>query len=193
MRLVIETLFACALVAACGGSKTAEPSVKEPGAPSGSTIAAMKLTSTAFAAGQAIPSEHTCDGKDVSPPLAWDGVLAGTKRFALVVDDPDAPDPAAPKRVWVHWVVSLPPDAHALSAGASTALPSGAATGKNDWGNPAWGGPCPPIGRHRYFFKLYALDRAVDAAGLDKAGLIKAIDGHVLARGELIGTYQKQP
>ena len=122
----------------------------------------MQLTSTAFSAQQEIPSRHTCDGPDLSPPLAWSGVPAGTRSLALVVDDPDAPDPRAPKMTWVHWVViDLPAETTALPEGASGRLPAGAREGLNDWRRAAWGGLCPPIGRHRYFFKLYALDIAL--------------------------------
>jgi Raf kinase inhibitor-like YbhB/YbcL family protein len=111
----------------------------------------------------------------------------------LVLDDPDAPDPKAPKRVWVHWVVyNLPPDAKGLPENASRAgLPEGAASGVNDSKQAAYNGPCPPIGRHRYFHKLYALDIALPGKGLTKAGLEAAIKGHVLAQAELMGTYQK--
>jgi Raf kinase inhibitor-like YbhB/YbcL family protein len=188
MRIDVSVVVVAAF-AMTGGVRRAEAEMKEPSGISGKPAATIKLSSSAFTAGGAIPSVHTCEGPDTSPPLAWEGVPAGTKALALVVDDPDAPDPAAPKRVWVHWVVALPAGTATLAAGA---LPSGATVGKNDWGNAAWGGPCPPVGRHRYFFKLYAVDTAVDAGGRDKAALLKAIDGHVLGRGELIGTYQKQ-
>jgi Raf kinase inhibitor-like YbhB/YbcL family protein len=182
-------------VAALGcRSSAAEGSVKEPSAPGGRAPArTIVVTSPAFEAGAEIPTEHTCEGKDVSPPLAIAGVPAGARSLVLVVDDPDAPDPRAPKRTWVHWVVAgLPATTTALPAGASHHLPGGASHGKNDWGKAAWGGPCPPIGRHRYVFKVYALDEAMAATGKDKAALLKAMDGHVLARGELIGTYQKK-
>ena len=152
----------------------------------------FQLRSPAFASNGAIPSKYTCEGADVSPPLAWSGAPEGTKSFALVVDDPDAPDPAAPKRVWVHWVVfDLPATTTSLGAGA--ALPSGARAGRNDYGRDRWNGPCPPIGRHRYFHKLYALDVTIgDAGPLTKAALEKAMKGHVLEQAELIGTYQKK-
>ena len=118
--------------------------------------------------------------------IAWSGAPATTKSFAIVVDDPDAPDPAAPKRTWVHWVVVN------LPATAST-IPSDAVAGKNDFGKTTWGGPCPPIGRHRYFFKVYALDvEGLGKAGMTKAELLAAIKDHVIARGELVGTYEKQ-
>jgi Raf kinase inhibitor-like YbhB/YbcL family protein len=154
---------------------------------------ALTLTSSAFEPGGAIPSKYTCEGDDVSPPLAFAGVPAGTKSLALIVDDPDVPDPKAPKRVWVHWLVyNLPPDSQGLPENASgTGLPGGAVTGVNDWKRTSYGGPCPPIGRHRYFHKLYALDIALPAKPLTKPELEAAMKGHVLAQAELIGTYQK--
>src|SRR5574337_1662276 len=119
----------------------------------------MKLTSTAFAPGGEIPRRHTCEGEDLAPPLQWSGVPAQAASLALIVDDPDAPDPAAPKRTWVHWVLyDIAPTATGLPEGGLP-LPQGAREGLNDWHRTGWGGPCPPLGRHRYFFKLYALDR----------------------------------
>jgi Raf kinase inhibitor-like YbhB/YbcL family protein len=157
------------------------------------TAMALTLSSSAFGPGGKIPSKYTCEGDDVSPPLSFNGVPEGAKSLALVLDDPDAPDPKAPKRVWVHWVVyNLPPDAKGLPENASRAgLPEGAASGVNDSKQAAYNGPCPPIGRHRYFHKLYALDIALPGKGLTKAGLEAAIKGHVLAQAELMGTYQK--
>jgi len=153
----------------------------------------MKLTSPSFEVGGEIPRRHTCQGEDVSPELAWADVPAGAKTLALVVDDPDAPDPAAPKTTWVHWVVfDIPATATGLPEGAGAGLPAGGRAAKNDWGRAAWGGPCPPVGRHRYFFKLYALDVSVPAERVDtKAALEKAMQGHVLASAELMGTYAK--
>ena len=154
----------------------------------------FELTSPAFTSGGAIPRKYTCDGEDVSPPLAWSGAPAGTRSFALIVDDPDAPDPAAPKTVWVHWVLyDLPADATAVPEGIPPErLPRGTQGGVNDWKRTGWGGPCPPIGRHRYFHHLYALDaRLGDLGKPDKAALERAMRGHVLARAELIGTYQR--
>jgi Raf kinase inhibitor-like YbhB/YbcL family protein len=154
---------------------------------------ALTLTSSAFEPGAAIPSKYTCEGDDLSLPLAFAGVPAGTKSLALIVDDPDVPDPKAPKRVWVHWLVyNLPPDSQGLPENASGAgLPGSAVTGVNDWKRTSYGGPCPPIGRHRYFHKLYALDIALPAKPLTKPELEAAMKGHVLAQAELIGTYQK--
>ena len=152
------------------------------------------IRSPAFSDGEEVPVRHTCEGDDVSPPLEWTDPPKGTKSLALIVDDPDAPDPKAPRMTWVHWVVyRLPPAAGALPEGArESALPGEARFGLNDWKRAAYGGPCPPIGRHRYFHKLYALDVALDDLGAPtKAELEKAIEGHVLARAELVGTYRK--
>jgi Raf kinase inhibitor-like YbhB/YbcL family protein len=155
----------------------------------------MTITSTAFAPGAAMPALYTCEGKDISPPLAWSGAPAGTKSLALIVDDPDAPDPAAPKMTWVHWVLyDIAPTTHGLpDAVQASALPSGTRQGVNDWGRTGYGGPCPPVGRHRYFHKLYALDTVLpDLKRPNKAALEKAMNGHVLAQAALIGTYQKR-
>ncbi len=151
------------------------------------------LTSAAFTQQGAIPKKYTCEGTDVSPPLAWTGLPPGTKSLALVVDDPDAPDPAAPKTTWVHWVLyNLPPTADGLPEGASV-LPAGTQQGLNDWRRSGYGGPCPPIGRHRYFHKLYALDTVLPDLGRPtKAALEKAMQGHILGQAHLVGTYQKQ-
>jgi Raf kinase inhibitor-like YbhB/YbcL family protein len=157
-------------------------------------IMAISLTSPVFAHKGAIPRNYTCQGKDISPALKWSGLPNGTKSIALIVDDPDAPDPAAPKRTWVHWVLyNIPPDATSLPEGVTaTTLPAGAREGKNDWERTGYGGPCPPIGRHRYFHKLYALDVLLpDLKQPVKAQLLKAMEGHILEEAELIGTYQK--
>ncbi|CAN7600744.1 YbhB/YbcL family Raf kinase inhibitor-like protein [Cupriavidus necator] len=154
----------------------------------------FQLQSTAFAAGGEIPAEHTCEGADISPPLAWTGLPPRTASLALIVDDPDAPDPAAPKMTWVHWLLyNLPAHAESLPADIGKAgLPAGTRDGLNDWHRAGYGGPCPPIGRHRYFFKLYALNAALPDLGMpDKAALERAMRGHILATAELIGTYQK--
>lgn len=129
----------------------------------------------------------------MSPPLAWDGVPDGTRSLALILDDPDAPDPKAPKRVWVHWVLyNIPPNASGLAENADkTGLPPGTARGVTDARKAKYGGPCPPIGRHRYFHKLYALDIALPEKPLTKPELEAAMKGHVLAQAELIGTYKK--
>ncbi len=155
----------------------------------------MNLTSKAFSEGQEIPSAFTCQGKDVSPALAWEGAPAGTRSYVLIVDDPDAPDPDAPKMTWVHWVLyDIPADVSALpEAVASSALASGTREGTNDWRRTGYGGPCPPIGRHRYFFKLYALDTLLGDLGTGtKKDVERAMMGHVLAEAVLVGTYQKR-
>jgi len=154
---------------------------------------ALTLTSSAFKAGAPIPSLYTCEGKDISPPLAWEGAPAGTKSLALILDDPDAPDPKAPKRVWVHWVLyNVPPNANGLAENAdSGGLPAGTVRGLTDSKKAKYGGPRPPIGRHRYVHKLYALDTTIDLGRATKAELEAAMKGHVLAQAELIGTYQK--
>ena len=150
----------------------------------------LKLTSTAFEEGGMIPSQYTCDGQNVSPPLAWSGVPEGTKTLALIADDPDAP-----RGTWVHWVVyQIPATERGLpeNVPARETLDSGARQGKNDFKNTAYGGPCPPSGTHRYFFKLYALDSSLDLhPGATKDQLLKAAEGHVLAQGQLIGRYQR--
>ena len=149
----------------------------------------MKITSTAFADGAEIPRRHTKDGDDRSPPLTWSDVPAGTRSLALIVDDPDAPDPAAPKRTWVHWVlVDLPPDISGLTEGVDR--PPSGRVGMNDWKHDRWEGPQPPIGRHRYQFKLYALDRPLDQQRPTKADVMQAMHGHILAEAQLVGTYQ---
>ena len=159
----------------------------------GSAAMAMTLTSPAFKPNGQIPSKYTCEGDDISPPLAWNGVPDGTKSLVLIIDDPDAPDPKAPQRVWVHWVVyNIPPDAKSLSENASkTGLAQDTVIGLNDFKKTAYGGPCPPIGRHRYFHKLYALDSTLDLKGATKSQVEQAMKGHVLGNAELIGTYQK--
>jgi Raf kinase inhibitor-like YbhB/YbcL family protein len=153
----------------------------------------LTLSSSAFAAGGQIPDAYTCEGKDVSPPLAWSGAPSATRSFAFIVDDPDAPDPAAPKMTWVHWVLyDLPASASALPE-AVRPQSAGTREGLNDWKKTGYGGPCPPSGRHRYFFKLYALDAVLgDLQRPTKAALEKAMQGHVLAQATLIGTYQKR-
>lgn len=156
---------------------------------------ALMLISPSFTNHAEIPARHTCEGADVSPSLTWSGVPERARSLALIVDDPDAPDPAAPRRTWVHWVVyDLPATASGLREGARPADQwPGAHEGKNDWNRTAWGGPCPPIGRHRYFFKLYALDTVIpDQGALTKAELEKAMTGHVIEETELMGTYQKR-
>ncbi len=155
---------------------------------------ALALTSDVFENGKEIPALHTCEGKDVSPAIAWSGVPSGARSLALIMDDPDAPDPAAPKMVWVHWVLyNIPTSAPGLpQAVKPEALPAGTSQGRNDWGRTGYGGPCPPIGRHRYFFKLYALDSLLpDLNGPTKAQLEAAMQGHIVEQSTLMGTYQR--
>ena len=154
----------------------------------------MRLTSTAFSDGGAIPAIHTCDGDGTSPPLAWSDIPVGARSLVLIVDDPDAPDPQVPKTTWVHWVLyNISPQAGELpEAVSASALPTGTHEGMNDWHRTGYGGPCPPIGRHRYFHKLYALDVVLPDLGKPtKAVLEQAMQGHVLEQAQLIGTYQR--
>ena len=154
----------------------------------------LMLNSSAFDNGGEIPARYTCEGKDISPPLAWTGVPDAARSLVLIVDDPDAPDPKAPTRVWIHWVLyNLPPDLSALPEGVTAAtLPPGAAEGLNDWKRAGYGGPCPPIGRHRYFHRLYALDTVLEGMHTPtRAQVEAAMNGHVIAQAELLGTYQK--
>lgn len=181
-RLTLATLmFACSLILA-----TDQPYAEE--------TMTLTLTSTAFNHGQAIPSRYTCEGEDISPPLAWTDVPANTQSLVLIIDDPDAPDPKAPRMTWVHWVLyNISPDTSALAEGATTSsLPPGSQQGLNDWKRAGYGGPCPPIGRHRYFHKLYALDTVLHGLKTpSKAEIEDAMQGHVIAHTELIGTYEK--
>lgn len=154
----------------------------------------LTLTSPAFGPGGNIPPRHTCDDRDTSPELAWSGVPEAARSLVLIVDDPDAPDPAAPKMTWVHWLLyNLPADVHGLAENVAEAdLPTGTLQGINDWKRTGYGGPCPPIGRHRYFHKLYALDtRLPDLHQPTKAALEQAMQGHVLERAALMGYYQR--
>ena len=152
----------------------------------------LQLTSAAFSNDGEVPATYTCDGDDVSPPLAWSGAPAGTMSYVLIVDDPDAPDPRAPRMVWVHWIVyNLPVTVAGLDEGVRK-LPHGAMAGINDFRKTAYGGPCPPVGRHRYFLKLYALDTVLPDLGKpSKAQVEKAMSGHVLGEAQLMGTYQR--
>ena len=156
----------------------------------------LKLTSSAFGHEGGIPKLHTCQGNDVSPPLAWSGVPENAKSLVLIVDDPDAPDPAAPKMTWVHWVLyNIPPSATGLPQGVSpNELPDGTLEGVSDFQRTGYGGPCPPIGRHRYFHKLYALDTVLpNLKKPRKADVEKAMKGHIIEQAVLVGTYQKSP
>lgn len=150
----------------------------------------MQMTSTAFVEGGMIPAKYSCDGQDISPPLAWKDVPAGTKTMALIVDDPDAP-----RGTWVHWVVyNIPPDMMKLDEAVKPERESrdGIRQGNNDWPRIGYGGPCPPSGTHRYYFRLYALDTVLDLkAGSTKAQLLQAMKGHVLAEAHLMGKYKR--
>lgn len=160
----------------------------------GGVTISLTVASPAFSNNGEIPKRYTCDGEDISPALQWSGLPEGTKSVALIVDDPDAPDPAAPKMTWVHWVLyNIPPDASGLPEGVgSQDLPGGTKEGLNDWKRTGYGGPCPPIGRHRYFHKLYALDIVLPDLGKPtKKALEKAMEGHILSQAELVGTYQR--
>jgi Raf kinase inhibitor-like YbhB/YbcL family protein len=181
-------------VSGCGSgpSPTATPLPLAPSAPSAGDAESMpvELTSAAFAPGEPFPTRYTCDGDDVSPPLRWSAPPEGTQTLTLIVDDPDAP-----AGTWVHWVLfnlpagtrdlpeAIPPDAE---------LAGGARHGNNSWKRLGYGGPCPPGGTHRYFFKLFALDTALNLdAGASKDDLLRAMQGHVLVQTELMGTYTR--
>ncbi len=188
MRRLFALVLILSLVSACAR----EPG--QPGGPAGAAPATLTVTSPDFAQGEAIPGKYTCQGEDASPALQWSAPPPETKSLTLIADDPDAP-----LGTWVHWVVyNISPDALGLEAGASKAnaasfnLPPGALQGATSFKRSDYGGPCPPSGTHRYFFRLYALDIALDRPGLDKTGLLDAMQGHVLAVGELMGTYTKQ-
>lgn len=146
----------------------------------------FSIESTAFGHGAAIPELYTCEGRNITPPLSWKGVPAGTRALALLMDDPDAP-----VGDWVHWIVlDIPPESPGFSENG--VLPEGARQGRNSWGRNSWGGPCPPSGKHRYFFRLFALDAPTGLpAGATKQQLLTAVEGHVLARAELMGTYAR--
>ena len=150
----------------------------------------FELKSSAFVPNGNIPSQYTCEGDDISPPLAWNGVPEGTQSFALIVDDPDAPNPAAPRKTWVHWVIyNIPANVTSLAEGISD-LPD-TSQGLNDWEAQGWRGPCPPIGRHHYFFKLYALNATFSlTTPLTKPELEEAMNGHMLAEADLVGTFE---
>ncbi len=154
----------------------------------------FQLLSPSFANEHAIPRRYTSQGDDLSPALEWSDPPAGTKSFVLVVDDPDAPDPRAPKRTWVHWVLyGVPSDARALPEGAThESLPRGAVEGRNDWGERNWRGPAPPVGTHRYFFKLYALDKSLNLSeNATKQEVEAAMQGHIIAQAQLVGLSRK--
>lgn len=182
IRLILTVALLAGLLTACGADKP-----KFCGVPM-----SIQMTSTAFADGESIPAKYTCDGSDVSPPLTWTNAPAATKSFMLLADDPDAP-----AGTWVHWVVyNLPASAASLpeNVAKSQYIAGNACQGLNDFNRLGYGGPCPPAGKpHRYFFKLYALDVMPDLKpGRTKADALKAMEGRVLAQGQLMGTYQRQ-
>lgn len=152
----------------------------------------FRLTSSAFVENGEIPKRYTCEGEDVSPPLSWSGAPAETKSFAIIVDDPDAPDPLAPKTTWVHWVLfNIPPDIERLPEDLHK-LPQNSAEGRNDWKVLGYRGPCPPIGKHHYHHKIYALDTVLEAKKIaTKQDLEKSMQGHILAEAQLVALYQK--
>ncbi len=157
-------------------------------------LMSFKLTSSAFTEGGSIPPRYTCEGADISPPLDWSGAPEGTRSFVLFVDDPDAPDPAHPERTYVHWIVYNIPstETHLAENASADGLPDGTSVGNNDWGNAAYGGPCPPTGRHRYFFKLHALDTELNGlSNATKGEVERAMQPHVVAKTQLIATYEK--
>jgi len=171
-----------------------EKDSQKPTTKRGELAMTMTINSPAFPPNGEIPKRYTCDGEDISPALDWSGLPEGAKSMVLIVDDPDAPDPAAPKMTWVHWVLyNIPSEASGLAEGVrSEDLPKATKEGLNDWKRTGYGGPCPPIGRHRYFHKLYALDIVLPDLGKpNKKELEKAIEGNILAKAELVGTYQR--
>lgn len=179
------TLTGLSLAGCRTASNRSSTSLQPQTTPAGKT---MKLESSAFAANEMIPFLYTCDGQDISPPLSWDTPPIGTQSLALIVDDPDAPG-----QTFVHWVLyDILPETHQLpqAVAATPTLPGGGTQGKNDFGKLGYGGPCPPSGVHRYFFKLYALDRELGlSSGATKAQLEAAMDAHILGSAELIGRY----
>lgn len=154
----------------------------------------LQLTSPRFQDGETIPIAFTCEGEDKAPPLHWEEVPPGTRSLALLVEDPDAPDPKHPQRTWCHWILyNIPPGTRDLPEGAGPeTLPPGVREGLNDWGRPGYGGPCPPIGRHRYVYRLFALDTVLpDLGSPTRAQLLTAIQRHIVTETQLIGTYEK--
>ena len=186
-KVVALGLMITASIVACHSqSKPATP-VAETATPNKNEL---KLTSVAFQQGQPIPRQYTCDGINVSPPLEWSGVPKSARTIAIIADDPDAPS-----GTWVHWVLyNLPADNIGVveNVPSTETLKAGAFQGKNDFGKIGYGGPCPPSGTHRYFFKVYALDSDVPlTAGATKADLEKAMSGHIVLQGQLMGTYRR--
>ena len=193
-RLATLCLGGLILLVFCADGYASKHSADRGHPKKGDVTMTLTITSPAFSHDGEIPARFTCDGEDISPALEWSGMPEGAKSMVLIVDDPDAPDPAAPKMIWVHWVLyNLPTNAAGLPEGVKAAdLPEGTKEGLNDWKRSGYGGPCPPIGRHRYFHKLYALDVVLPDLGTPtKKEIEKAMEGHILADAELIGTYQR--
>jgi len=184
-NVVVLVIMPILLFCFCKGSEQADSEA------AGGEKMEIKITSSAFEDGGLIPAKYTCDGADISPPLQWETVPEGTKSIALIFDDPDAP-----MGTWVHWVIfGLPAETRELEENIppDETLPNGAKQGLSDFGRIGYGGPCPPSGTHRYFFKIYALDTELDlAAGARKRDLLKAMEGHILGQGQLIGKYKRQ-
>lgn len=183
--LVIMTVLT---ITACGCERQKEPGkVRE----ERSQDMAISVSSSAFQEGGMIPAKYTCDGQDISPPLKWAGEPEGTRSIALISDDPDAP-----MRTWVHWVVwNIPPSVHELAENVwpDPELPDGSRQGITDFNRPGYGGPCPPSGVHRYYFKVYAMDTKLNLpSSTRKADLLKAMKGHILAEGQLMGKYSRR-
>jgi Raf kinase inhibitor-like YbhB/YbcL family protein len=186
ISVIIGLALCCVMFPSC--ARPQQP-ITQPASTPKEEKAEIKLTSVAFKAGQSIPAPYTCNGVNISPPLEWSGLPKTAKAVAIVVDDPDAPE-----GTWVHWVLyNLPADNIGLveNVPASENLKAGGFQGKNDFGKLGYGGPCPPSGTHHYFFKIYALDNELPLqAGATKAELMKAMEGHIVLQGQLIGTYR---
>ena len=191
MRKALTPMLLATFLVVAASSCSASPSPTAVPAQRGDQATSFALTSSAFTDEETIPQEFTCDGEDVSPPLQWSDPPQGTRSYALIMDDPDAP-----VGTWVHWVLyDLPADARALEKAVppDAERPYGSRHGKNGWGRLGYGGPCPPSGTHRYFAKLYALDTALDLdVGANAKQVLGALEGHILAEAQLMGTYSAQ-
>ena len=191
ISLLLFTAFLAFAMGGCGPRPSPVPEAPTATPEKGGREMAFELTSTAFAPGEPIPQKYSCDGEDISPPLQWSDPPQGTQSFALIADDPDAPI-----GTWVHWVLfNLPAEARSLPEALppEAELPDGSRHGQNSWRRTDYGGPCPPGGTHRYFFKLYALDTVLDlASGASRKQVLKAMEGHILAQAELMGVYTRR-
>jgi len=187
VSVLLLVAFLAVAMSGCGAGSSPTAASEADTLEKGGQAMALELTSAVFGHGEAIPRKYTCDGEDISPPLQWSDPPPGTQSFALIVDDPDAPI-----GTWVHWVLyNLPAEVTALPEAVplDAELPDGSRHGQNSWRRLGYGGPCPPRGTHRYFFKLYALDTVLDlAAGASKKQLLRAMERHILAQAELMGT-----